>query len=71
MGIVRLDTELNARVNDLFDLTPEEVQTIEESTAYRYGEVYRALVEWGCGRRTHGDRGRPATVDRETGGERR
>jgi hypothetical protein len=37
--IVRLETELNARVYDLFDLTPEEVQTIEKSTTYRYGEV--------------------------------
>jgi len=37
--IVRLETELNARVYDLFDLTSEEVRTIEESTTYRYGEV--------------------------------
>ncbi len=37
--IVRLETELNARVYDLFDLTPEEIQTIEESTKYSYGEV--------------------------------
>ena len=37
--IVRLETDLNARVYELFDLTPEEIQTIEESTGYRYGEV--------------------------------
>jgi len=37
--IVRLETELNARVYALFDLTPEEVQVIERSTTYRYGEV--------------------------------
>lgn len=37
--IVRLETELNTRVYALFDLTPEEIQTIEESTKYRYGEV--------------------------------
>jgi hypothetical protein len=37
--IVRLEADLNARVYDLFDLTPEEIQTIEESTNYRYGEV--------------------------------
>ncbi len=32
--IVRLETELNAHVYALFDLTPEEIQTIEESTKY-------------------------------------
>jgi hypothetical protein len=37
--IVRLETELNAHVYDLFGLTPEEIRTIEESTKYRYGEV--------------------------------
>jgi hypothetical protein len=37
--IVRLETELNARVYELFDLSPAEIQIIEESTKYRYGEV--------------------------------
>ena len=37
--IVRLETDLNDRVYALFDLTPEEIQVIEESTKYRYGEV--------------------------------
>lgn len=37
--IVRLETELNARVYALFDLTADEIQLIEESTRYRYGEV--------------------------------
>lgn len=37
--IVRLETELNARVYDLFGLTPEEIRIIEETTKYRYGEV--------------------------------
>jgi hypothetical protein len=37
--IVRLETALNARVYDLFDLGPAEVRVIEESTKYRYGEV--------------------------------
>jgi hypothetical protein len=37
--IVRLETELNARVYALFDLTPDEIRTIEEQTRYRYGEV--------------------------------
>lgn len=37
--IVRLETGLNARVYVLFDLTPAEIQTIEEITKYRYGEV--------------------------------
>ncbi|MFZ1403891.1 MAG: Eco57I restriction-modification methylase domain-containing protein, partial [Anaerolineae bacterium] len=37
--IVRLETQLNARVYALFDLTPAEIKIIEESTKYRYGEV--------------------------------
>jgi hypothetical protein len=37
--IVRLESELNTCVYALFDLTPEEIQTIEESTKYSYGEV--------------------------------
>jgi hypothetical protein len=37
--IVRLETELNARVYGLFGLTPEEIAIVEESTKYRYGEV--------------------------------
>jgi len=37
--IVRLETQLNARVYDLFDLTAAEIKLIEESTKYRYGEV--------------------------------
>jgi Eco57I restriction-modification methylase/TaqI-like C-terminal specificity domain/N-6 DNA Methylase len=37
--IVRLETELNERVYELFDLTSEEIQVVEESTKYRYGEV--------------------------------
>lgn len=37
--IVRLETELNERVYQLFDLTLAEIQIIEESTKYRYGEV--------------------------------
>jgi len=37
--IVRLETELNELVYGLFDLTPDEIQVIEESTKYRYGEV--------------------------------
>jgi hypothetical protein len=37
--IVHLETELNTHVYDLFDLTPEEIRTIEQSTKYRYGEV--------------------------------
>ena len=37
--IVRLETDLNARVYALFDLTPAEIAIIEDSTAYRYGEV--------------------------------
>ncbi len=37
--IVRRETELNERVYELFDLGPEEIQIIEESTRYCYGEV--------------------------------
>lgn len=37
--IARLETQLNERVYGLFDLTSEEIQVIEESTKYRYGEV--------------------------------
>jgi hypothetical protein len=36
---VRLETELNERVYELFDLTSEEIQVVEESTKDRYGEV--------------------------------
>ena len=37
--IVRLETQLNEHVYELFDLTSEEIKIIEESTKYRYGEV--------------------------------
>lgn len=37
--IVRLETDLNYRVYNLFDLGPEEIRIIEQSTKYRYGEV--------------------------------
>ncbi len=37
--IVRLETQLNARVYVLFDLTSAETKIIEENTKYRYGEV--------------------------------
>ena len=37
--IVRLETQLNARVYAVFDLTSAEIKLIEESTKYRYGEV--------------------------------
>jgi hypothetical protein len=37
--IVRLETALNAHVYAAFDLTPEEIAIIEESTKYPYGEV--------------------------------
>ncbi len=37
--IVRLETELNARVYALFGLTAAEIEVVEESTKYRYGEV--------------------------------
>jgi hypothetical protein len=38
-AIVRMETELNARVYALFSLAPAEITIIEESTKYRYGEV--------------------------------
>jgi len=38
-AIVRMETDLNARVYALFDLTQAEIKIIEESTKYRYGEV--------------------------------
>ena len=38
-AIVHLETELNAHVYELFELAPEEIQIIEESTKYIYGEV--------------------------------
>ncbi|HEY3230172.1 MAG TPA: hypothetical protein VGJ87_13200 [Roseiflexaceae bacterium] len=38
-AIVRMETELNARVYALFDLTPAEIAIVEASTKYRYGEV--------------------------------
>jgi hypothetical protein len=34
-----LKTELNQHVYRLFDLTPAEIQLIEASTKYQYGEV--------------------------------
>jgi hypothetical protein len=37
--IIRLETDLNAIVYGLFDLTPAEMQLIEETTKYPYGEV--------------------------------
>lgn len=37
--IVRLERDLNARVYKLFALTADEIEIIEESTKYRYGEV--------------------------------
>jgi hypothetical protein len=37
--VVRLETELNERVYALFELTPAEIEIIEESTKYEYGEV--------------------------------
>jgi hypothetical protein len=37
--IVRLETQLNACVYALFDLTAAEIKLIEECTKYRYGEV--------------------------------
>jgi hypothetical protein len=46
-AIVRMETDLNARVYALFDLTPAEIKIIEESTKYRYGEV-----EHNCSRST-------------------
>jgi hypothetical protein len=38
-AIVRMETDLNARVYALFDLTSAEIAIIEESTRYRYGAV--------------------------------
>jgi hypothetical protein len=38
-AIIRLETELNQHVYRLFDLTPAEIQIIEASTKYQYGEV--------------------------------
>ncbi len=35
--IVQLETDLNAEVYALFDLTPAEIRTVEESTQYAYG----------------------------------
>ncbi len=37
--IIGLETELNAIVYRLFDLTPDEIAIIERSTKYKYGEV--------------------------------
>jgi len=37
--IVRLETELNAHVYGLFDLTAAEIELVEEQTKYRYGEI--------------------------------
>jgi hypothetical protein len=37
--IVARETDLNTRVYALFNLTPDEIALIEESTKYRYGEV--------------------------------
>lgn len=37
--IIRLETSLNEQVYQLFDLIPEEIKIIEESTKYQYGEV--------------------------------
>ena len=37
--IVRMETELNAIVYGLFDLTSAEIKIIEESTKYKYGEM--------------------------------
>jgi hypothetical protein len=34
-----METELNAIVYTLFDLSPQEIKLIEESTKYRYGEI--------------------------------
>jgi hypothetical protein len=38
-AIVAGETELNERVYRLFELTPDEIRLIEESTKYKYGEV--------------------------------
>ena len=37
--MIQMETELNETVYSLFDLTPAEIQIIEESTKYRYGEI--------------------------------
>ncbi len=37
--IIALETDLNQQVYALFHLTPEEIQIIETSTKYNYGEV--------------------------------
>ena len=37
--IIALETELNQHVYALFHLTPEDIQIIETSTKYNYGEV--------------------------------
>jgi len=37
--IVRMETELNAIVYSLFELSSQEIKTIEDSTKYRYGEI--------------------------------
>ena len=37
--IVQFETELNAQVAALFQLTPEEIALIAQATAYRYGEL--------------------------------
>jgi hypothetical protein len=36
--IVRLETELNEAVYDVFDLSKEERDIIEQETKYQYGE---------------------------------
>lgn len=38
-AIVAGETKLNTRVYQLFDLSPDEIRLIEESTKYQYGEV--------------------------------
>jgi len=38
-AIVRLETQLNSKVYDLFDLNAAEIKLIEASTKYRYGDV--------------------------------
>ena len=38
-AIIDGESELNARVYKLFDLTDDEIKLIEESTKYKYGEV--------------------------------
>ncbi len=37
--MIRLETELNAGVYALFDVSPDEIAVIEETTRYQYGEV--------------------------------